>query len=44
MKSRLYEDQGNFEQASYFRNMYETQMMKQKSRKSGVRALSVPQM
>ena len=42
MKSRLYEDQGNFEQANYFRNMYETQMMKQKSRKSGVRGLAVP--
>ena len=44
MKSRLYEDQGNFEQANYFRQMYENQMMKQRSRKSGVRALSVPQM
>ena len=44
MKSRLYEDQGNFEQANYFRQMYEQQMMKQRSRKSGVRALSVPQM
>ena len=43
-KSRLYEDQGNMEQANYFRQMYEQQMMKQKSRKSGVRALSVPQM
>ena len=42
MKSRLYEDQGNFEQANYFRNMYENQMMKQRSRKSGVRSLSVP--
>jgi hypothetical protein len=42
MKSRLYEDQDNFEQASYFRNMYETQMMKQRSRKSGVRSLAVP--
>ena len=44
MKSRLYEDQGNMEQANYFRQMYEQQMMKQRSRKSGVRALSVPQM
>ena len=44
MKSRLYEDQGNFEQANYFRQMYEQQMMKQKSRKSGVRSLSVPNM
>ena len=44
IKSRLYEDQGNFEQANYFRQMYEQQMMKQRSRKSGVRALSVPPM
>jgi len=44
VKSRLYEDQGNMEQANYFRQMYEQQMMKQKSRKSGVRALSVPPM
>ena len=44
MKSRLYEDQGNMEQANYFRQMYENQMMKQRSRKSGVRALSVPNM
>ena len=42
LKSRLYEDQGNFEQASYFRQMYETTMMKQRSRKSGVRGLAVP--
>jgi len=42
VKSRLYEDQGNFEQANYYRQMYEQQMMKQRSRKSGVRSLSVP--
>ena len=42
VKSRLYEDQGNFEQANYFRQMYENQMMKQRSRKSGVRGLAVP--
>ena len=44
MKSRLYEDQGDVNQANYFRQMYEQQMMKQRSRKSGVRALSVPNM
>jgi len=43
-KSRLYEDQGNMEQANYFRQMYENQIMKQRSRKSGVRSLSVPNM
>ena len=42
MKARLYEDQGNFEQANYFRQMYEGLMMKQRSRKSGVRSLAVP--
>ena len=42
LKARLYEDQGNMEQANYFRQMYENQMMKQRSRKSGVRALAVP--
>ena len=42
MKARLYEDQGNMEQANYFRQMYEGIMMKQRSRKSGVRGLSVP--
>ena len=42
LKSRLYEDQGNFEQAQYFRQMYDSLMMKQRSRKSGVRGLSVP--
>ena len=42
MKARLYEDQGNFEQSNYFRQMYEGIMMKQRSRKSGVRGLAVP--
>ena len=42
LKTRLYEDTGNFEQANYFRQMYENTMMKQRSRKSGVRGLSVP--
>ena len=44
VKARIYEDKGIFEQANYFRQMYEQQMMKQKSRKSGVRSLSVPNM
>ena len=42
VKSRIYEDQGNFEQSNYFRNMYEQQIMKQRSRKSGVSTLAVP--
>ena len=42
VKSRLYEDQGDFEKSNYFRQMYETTIMKQRSRKSGVRTLAVP--
>ena len=42
IKARLYEDQGNFEQATYFKQMYGDTMMKQRTRKSGVRALAVP--
>ena len=42
MKARLYEDKDNFEQATYFRQMYDNIMMKQRSRKSGVRGLAVP--
>jgi len=42
MKARLYEDQGDFEQSNYFRQMYKGLVMNQKSRKSGVRGLAVP--
>ena len=42
VKARLYEDQGNGEQAQYHNSMYDNSMMKQRSRKSGVRVLSVP--
>ena len=41
IKSRLYEDSGNFEQAQYFRKMYEIQIKKFRSRRSGVRQLAV---
>ena len=44
VKARLYEDVGDFEKSNYFRQLYENQMMKQRSRKSGVRSLSVPPM
>ena len=44
VKARLFEDQGNVQNAQYFRQMYNDQMMKQRSRKSGVRSLSVPNM
>ena len=42
VKARLYEDQGNLEQAQYQNSIYDNSMMKQRSRKSGVRVLSVP--
>ena len=42
VKSRLFEDVGQFEQAQYFRQMYEMKIKKYPSRKAGVRTLSVP--
>ena len=42
VKSRLYEDRGDTQQAQYHNSMYDNSMMKQRSRKSGVRTLSVP--
>jgi hypothetical protein len=42
IKSRLFEDAGNMNQAQYFRAMYENKMNKYPLRKSGIRALSVP--
>ena len=42
VKSRIHEDRGEFEQARYFRTMYERELKQYPSRKSGVRALSVP--
>ena len=44
IKARLYEDMGDLQKAQYFRAMYEKELKKYPSRKSGVRALSVPHM
>ena len=44
VKARLYEDMGDLQKAQYFRAMYEKELKKYPSRKSGVRALSVPHM
>ena len=44
VKARLYEDMGDLQKAQYFRVMYEKELKKYPSRKSGVRALSVPHM
>ena len=42
VKARLFEDQGNLQQAQYFRQIYEKEVKRYPSRKSGVRFLSVP--
>jgi hypothetical protein len=42
VKARLFEDQGNLQQAQYFRQMYEKEVKRYPSRKSGVRTLAVP--
>jgi hypothetical protein len=42
VKSRLFEDTGAFQEAQYFKQMYESKVKKHRSRKSGVRFLSVP--
>jgi hypothetical protein len=44
IKSRMYEDMGDLQQAQYFRAMYEKQMKQYPSRKSGVRSLAVPRL
>ena len=44
MKARLFEDQGNLQQAQYFRQMYERELKKYPSRKSGIRQLDVPRL
>tara|TARA_R110000824_G_scaffold17436_7_gene70758 strand:+ start:183 stop:809 length:627 start_codon:yes stop_codon:yes gene_type:complete len=44
IKSRMYEDQGDMQNAQYFRAMYERNMKQYPLRKSGVRQLAVPRM
>ena len=44
VKARLFEDQGNLQQAQYFRQMYEKEVKRYPSRKSGVRTLAVPRL
>lgn len=44
IKSRLLEDGGDLQRASYYRNKYEKNIKQYPHRKSGVRALSVPKM
>tara|TARA_R100001530_G_scaffold132987_1_gene105886 strand:- start:5 stop:403 length:399 start_codon:yes stop_codon:yes gene_type:complete len=42
VKSRLFEDSGDIQRAQYFRQMYEQKIKKHRSRRSGIRSLSVP--
>jgi len=44
VKARMYEDQGDMQNAQYFRAMYERNMKQYPLRKSGVRQLAVPRM
>ena len=44
VKSRILEDNGNLEQASFFKSKYESGVMKKPTRKSGVRILLVPEL
>ena len=44
IKSRMYEDSGDFQSAQYFKTMYEKNMKEYPLRKSGVRQLAVPRM
>jgi hypothetical protein len=44
VKSRMYEDMGDLQQAQYFRTMYDKMVKQYPLRKSGVRALSVPRL
>ena len=44
VKARLFEDMGDFQKAQYFRVMYDRSVKKHRSRRSGVRSLSVPRL
>ena len=44
IKSRLFEDMGDLEKSLYFQKMYEQKVKKYRSRRSGVRVLSVPRL
>lgn len=44
IKSRLYEDLGDFQKAVYFKEMFTRRIARHPFRKSGVRSLSVPKL
>ena len=44
LKFRLNDDSGAMDKVSHYKALYDNEVMKQKSRKSGVRGLAVPEM
>ena len=44
VKSRILEDMGDVEKAAFFKNKYDSGVMKKPTRKSGVRVLLVPEL
>ena len=44
VKARILEDMGDLEKASFFKNKYDSGVMKKPTRKSGVRVLLVPEL
>ena len=44
VKSRILEDEGDLEKATFFRGKYDSGVMKKPTRKSGVRVLLVPEL
>ena len=44
VKSRILEDSGNAQEATYFRAKYERGVLKKETRKSGIRLIVVPEM
>ena len=44
VKTRIYEDNGSFQEAQYFKQMYDNKVKTHRSRKSGIRSLAVPKL
>jgi hypothetical protein len=44
VKARLFEDMGDFQKSQYFRVMFDKMVKQHRSRRSGVRSLSVPRL
>ena len=44
LKARLFEDMGDFQKSQYFRVMFDKMVKQHRSRRSGIRSLSVPRL